>query len=104
MRADIPFTYRPRRVPGFLFILVHGVRRRNILQQHKTQLSEHNTHQEVLDYTTHGTHLLVVVSVIFNFLAARFRVALHGLLGRTRMLASRLAGFSTITGMLGNAG
>jgi hypothetical protein len=43
----------------------------------------------------------LVVSVIFNFFAARFRVALRGLLGGTGMLASRLAGFSMMTAILG---
>jgi hypothetical protein len=41
----------------------------------------------------------LVISVIFNFFAACFRVALRGLLGSTGMLASRLAGFSMMTGI-----
>jgi hypothetical protein len=46
--------------PSFLlFTLAHGIRRRNILRQHKIQLSEHSTRWKVLDYTIYGTHLLV---------------------------------------------
>jgi hypothetical protein len=43
----------------------------------------------------------LVDSVIFNFFVACFRVVLCGLLDGTGMLASRLAGFSTMTGILG---
>jgi hypothetical protein len=46
----------------------------------------------------------LVDSVIFNFLAARFRATLRGLHGGAGMLASRLAGFSTMRGTLGRPG
>jgi hypothetical protein len=39
--------------------------------------------------------------MIFNFLAACFHATLRDFFGGTGMLASRLAGLSTMTGMLG---
>jgi hypothetical protein len=45
-----------------------------------------------------------VDSVIFSFLVACFRATLRGLLGGAGMLASRLAGLSTMRGMLGRPG
>jgi hypothetical protein len=46
----------------------------------------------------------LVDSVIFNFLVARFHATLRGLIGGAGMLASKLAGFSTMRGMLGRPG
>jgi hypothetical protein len=46
----------------------------------------------------------LVVSVIFNFLAERFHTTLCGLLDGGGIIALRLAGFSTVTGMLGKPG
>jgi hypothetical protein len=46
----------------------------------------------------------LVVLVIFNFLVARFHATLCGLLAGTGTLDSRLAGFSTMSGMLGKPG
>jgi hypothetical protein len=42
-----------------------------------------------------------MVSVIFNFFTACFLTMLRGFLGGTGILASRLVGFSTMTGMFG---
>jgi hypothetical protein len=46
----------------------------------------------------------LVDSVISNFLAARFRATLRGLLIDAGMLASRLAGLSSMSGTLGRPG
>jgi hypothetical protein len=46
----------------------------------------------------------LVNSVIFNFFVVHFHATLHGLLGGAGMLASRLAGLSTMRGMLGSPG
>jgi hypothetical protein len=46
----------------------------------------------------------LVNSIIFNFLVARFHATLCGLLRGARMLASKLAGFSTMRCMLGRQG
>jgi hypothetical protein len=66
--------------------------------------------QNIVPSGKYSTTLLVISNfwlvdlVIFNFLAARFRATLRGLLGGAGMLASRLAGFSTMRGMLGKPG
>jgi hypothetical protein len=71
-RAGTPLSHRSHCVPGFFFTLVHRVRRRNILRQHKIQLSEHSTHWKVLDYTIRGTHLLVGRLCDLQFLGCMF--------------------------------
>jgi hypothetical protein len=45
-----------------------------------------------------------VDAVTFSFLAARFYATLRGLLGGAGMLASKLAGLSTMRGILGSPG
>jgi hypothetical protein len=53
-----PLSHPSHCVPGFVFRLVHGVGRGNILRQLKTQLSACNTPLQVIDYTSRGTYLL----------------------------------------------
>jgi hypothetical protein len=56
--------------------------------------------------TTQGSTVTswAVDSVTFSFLAERFRATLCGLLGGMGMLASKLAGLSTMRGILGCPG
>jgi hypothetical protein len=66
--------------------------------------------QHVILHGKNSTTLLeeltswAVDSVTFSFLAARFRATLHRLLDGAGMLASRLAGLSTMRGILGSPG
>jgi hypothetical protein len=55
--------------------------------------------QNILPIGKYSTTPFTVPTVIFKFLTARFHATLRGLLGGAGMLASRLAGFSTMTGM-----
>jgi hypothetical protein len=66
--------------------------------------------QHAILYSKYSTTLLeeltslVVATVTFSFLATRFHATLHGLLGGTGMLASRLADLSTMRGTSGSPG
>jgi hypothetical protein len=68
------------------------------------QLSARNTSKQEFDYSLEELTSWEVVSITFSFLATRFRATLHGLLGGAGRLASRLAGGSSIRGILGNPG
>jgi hypothetical protein len=81
--------------------LINGIRGWNILRQHKWICQHKTTNRR---YSATLVVLLtsrLVVSEILSFLAVRFCVALHGFLGGTRMLASRLSGFSMMTRIFG---
>jgi hypothetical protein len=84
---------------------MNGVGRQNLLRQLKTQLSACNTSK--IKYSTTLLEELTswdVASVTFNFLATRLRATLRGFLGGERRLDSRLAGGSSMRGILGSPG
>jgi hypothetical protein len=68
------------------------------------QLSARNTSKQELDYSFEELTSWEVVAVTFSFLAMRFRATLCGLLSGAGRLASRLAGGSSIRGILGSLG
>jgi hypothetical protein len=66
------------------------------------QLTARNISKQELDYSFKELTSWEVVAVTFNFLATRFRATLCSLLGGAGRLASRLAGGSSMRGILGS--
>jgi hypothetical protein len=76
-------------------------------------MSCENTRSNCQHIVLNGKYLIILLeeltsvlvdSIIFNFFTVHFRTTLHDLLGGAGMLASRLAGLSTMRGILGSPG
>jgi hypothetical protein len=84
--------------------LIHGVRRWNLLRQLQIEPSACSASRQVLDYSTRGTYLGGCGLCHLSFLVTRIRATLHGLLGCTGLLASKLFGGSSTRGTWGSPG